>query len=221
VGFKVFIAFATDEPGYFGSFPEHDPQRAEQLRSELGLDHFQPVGLRGLDAAIYPRGDVLYLGAYPRGAIVCHSRLPGHFFDEESGRKICGTSSAFKDFKSRFLALYASGEVLVLVLHSVVNLWGYCVYARGVVVRSAAGSADDGLIVSTGIPLPEEARILESCPIQKVDENVLGEELVFDVSTRIFGQRIDELDELPLLLTEYRPNRRGVSSLLRRLARRT
>jgi hypothetical protein len=218
VGWKAFIAFATDEPGYFGSIPEHDAQRAEQLRIRLGLDGFEPAGERKLDAAIYPRGDVLYLGAYPRGVIVCHTMLPGHFFDEKSRRKICDTSSSFKDFKSRFLGLYPNGEVLVLVLHSVVNLWGYCVYAKGSMVRSVAGAADDGLIVSTGAPLSEEARILESCPIEKVDENVLGEELVFDVSTRMLGKRIDEYDELPLLLTEYKPRSGGVASLWRQIS---
>jgi hypothetical protein len=212
MGWKASIAFATDEPGYFGSMPKHDEQRAEQWRGQLGLDRFDPVGIERLDAAIYPRNGALYVGAYPRGVIVCHSRLPGHFFDEESRRKIWGTSSAFKDFKSRFLDFYPGGEVLALVLHSVVDLWGYSVYARGALVRCAAGTADNGLIVSTGIPLSEEARILASCPIEEVSEKVLGEDLVFDVSTRMLGKRIDEFDELPHLLTEYRPRSGGVAS---------
>ena len=63
VGFKAFIAFATDEPGYFGSIPQHDARRAEQLRRQLGLDGYDPVGEQKLDTAMYPRGDELYLGA--------------------------------------------------------------------------------------------------------------------------------------------------------------
>jgi len=173
VGFKAFIAFATDEPAYFGSIPQHNARRSEQLRRQLGLDGYDPVGEQKLDTAMYPRGDELYLGAYPRGVVVCHTVLPGHFFDETSQLKVCGSSPAFKDFKPRFLALYPSGEVLVLVLHSVVDLWGYCVYTKGSMVRSAAGTADDGLIVSTGEPLLEEARILESCAIEEVCENAL------------------------------------------------
>ena len=73
--------------------------------------------------------------------------------------------------------------------------------------KAAAATADDEFIVSTGKPLPEEARILNSCPIEEVCESVLGEDLVFDVSTRMLGKRIDEFDELPHLLTEDRPKK--------------
>ena len=93
---------------------------------------------------------------------------------------------------------------MAIVLHSVVNLWGYSVYSKGQLLRSAAGASDDGLLVNEGAPLPEELRGLKECAIDKVDEEGYGEELVFDVSARMFGRRMDAFDELPLRMTEFK-----------------
>jgi len=67
-------------------------------------------------------------------------------------------------FKSRLLRLYPEGQVVAVVLHSVINLWGYTIYSQGQRVRSAAGAANDGLIVSVGAPLSEEAKVLQQYP---------------------------------------------------------
>lgn len=203
MGWKAFTLFATDQPsGYFGSFPQHDPERAEAIRIRLGLDRYEIKGKSTFEQGIYPQNGSLFIGAYPGGTILCEEDLPFDFFDEISEKThVPGVER--RNFRSNFLNLYPAGQVLAIVLHSVVDLWGYSLYSKGKWIRAATGSSDDGLIGQFGQPLPEEERILRECPIEKVHEEGIGEELVFDVSTRFLGKRIDAFDEFNLQMTEY------------------
>jgi hypothetical protein len=219
MGWKAFVVFAAEEQGYFGTMPVHDPERADKIREQLGLIGFERKGPVVLESVMNPKRGQLVIGAYPRGVAICHRDAPGCFFDDRSHRKISGSAGGFARFKDNLLALYPTGEVTAIVLHSVVNLWGYSVYNNGRLLRSAAGASDDGIIVDEGAPLPEESRILATCPIDSIDEEGVGEELVFDVSTRMFGTRIDEIDNLALPMTEY--TRHGLlRSLIGRLRSR-
>ncbi len=217
MGWKAFAVFATAVPGYFGTRPRHQAQRAEQLRLRLGLSGYVYVGSATLDAALYPRKGALYIGAYPDGAIVCESQLVCQLFDDASCRKIGGGDAPFAEFKPALLGLYPAGEVLALVLHSVVNLWGYSLYAGGKLRRSAAGASDDGIIANEGAPLPEERRVLDICAIEEVDEEVGGEELVFDVAARMFGLRLDGVDQSHLELSEYRRAPGAIASFFKKM----
>jgi len=217
MGWKAFAIFATDQPGYFGSKPVHSASIAEKVRLKLGLTDYAPVGEEDFDAALNPHRGALYIGGYPGGTILCESSLPSHFFDELSQRAISGGSTRFAQAKAELLRLYPEGEVMAIVLHSVVNLWGYSVYARGQLIRSAAGASDDGLLANMGAPLPEEMRSLQECAIDRIDEDGDGEALVFEVSARMFGQRMDELGEIPLRLTEYRRKTSAPLALVKRL----
>jgi len=217
MGWKAFAIFATDQPGYFGSKPVHSASIAEDVRFRLGLTDYAPAGEVDFDAALNPRQGALYIGGYPGGTLICDSDLPSHFFDERSQRAISGRSTRFQEVKAEVLRLYPDGEVMAIVLHSVVNLWGYSVYSHGQLIRSAAGASDDGLLANTGAPLPEELRRLQECAIDKVDEEGDGEALVFEVAARMFGQRMDALEEIPLRLTEYRPRTSGPVTFVKRL----
>ncbi len=217
MGWKIFAIFAAEEAGYFGTLPPHDPARAERLREQLGLGGYDHVGPSRFVDAMYPRGGALHIGAYPRGMILCDVDLPACFFDAQSRHSINGAGMEFGEFKSRLLALYPDGLVVALVLHSVVNLWGYSVYSRGALLRSAAGASDDGLIANHGAPLAEEAAILGICPVDGVDAEGYGEELVFDVSARLFGKRIDAFAEIALDLSAYGKQKTGVASFLKKL----
>jgi hypothetical protein len=218
VGWKIFAIFATDRAdGYFGSLPAHDSGSAERLMERLHLENYDFVQLSTFDQGMYPPKETLFLGSYADGMALCELDLPCHFFNEEAGRAIGGNRTQSEAFKADILGLYPTGQVLILILHSVVNLWGYSVYANGKLVRSAAGAADDGLIVDLGATLPEEAEILARCPIERIDEEGLGEELVFEVARRVFGNRIDAFDELPLQMSEYKRKPNRSKSLLRRL----
>lgn len=217
MGWKASAIFATDQAGYFGSRPLHSAATAEDVRARLGLADYEPVGEEDFLTALHPRRGALYIGAYPGGTIVCESSLPAYFFDDRSHRAISGESSKFTAVKAQMLKLYPDGELMAIALHSVVNLWGYSVYSRGQLLRSAAGASDNGLLANTGAPLPEELRGLQACAIDKVDEEGDGEELVFDVSARMFGRRMDAFDEIPLRMTEYRRKSSAPVAFVRRL----
>jgi hypothetical protein len=213
MGWKASVVFAAEEVGYFGEVPVHDQARAEKIREQLGLKNYEQVGPAVFETSMNPSRGQLFIGAYPRGLVICHDDAPGAFFDESSRRKISGSAGDFVGFKDKVLAMYPKGEVIAIVLHSVVNLWGYSVYTNGRLLRRAAGASDNGLIVNEGAPLPEEARVLATCPIDEVDTEGVGEELVFGVSARIFGRSMEETaTNLKLPMTEYK--RKG---LLKRL----
>jgi hypothetical protein len=216
MGWKAFVILASAEPGYFGSQPSHDAQRADALRDKLGLSAYERTGESDFISALYPRSGALWIGAYPRGTIVCHMKLPSYFFDAPARRTISGAAIKLPDFKAQLLDLYPKGQVLAIVLHSVVNLWGYSLYANGQLVRSVAGASDDGIFANVGEPLPEESRVLDMCSIENVDEEGYGEDLVFDVATRFLGGRIDELESHTLAMSQYE-KRSGFSSLVKRL----
>jgi hypothetical protein len=217
MGWKTFAVLATNQPGYFGSAPTHDPAAAEALRQQLGLDDYVPAeGTHDFDTAMYPQRGSLYIGAYPGGCILCEQDLPSAFFEDNARRKISGARGGLDVVRDRLLGLYPQGEVMALVLHSVVNLWGYSVYAQGRHLRTAAGASDNGLIANLGAPLPEETPGLQHCPIERVDEEGDGEELVFAVSARMFGNRMDSTGIRPLYMTHYRRRPRfGLSALQR------
>jgi hypothetical protein len=216
MGWKACAIFASTEPGYFGTEPQHQPQQADALCHQLGFAGYVRTGESDLESALYPSSGALSIGAYPHGTIVCERNLPGHFFDTQARQAIQGASVKRPDFQTQLLNLYPTGQVLAIVLHSVVNLWGYSLYAKGQLVRSAAGASDDGLFANIGEPLPEESRVLDRCSIEEVNEEGYGEDLVFDVAARFLGGRIDERDTHTLAMTQYE-KRSGFSSLVKRL----
>lgn len=216
MGWKACAIFASAEPGYFGTKPQHQPQRADALCHQLGLAGYVRSGESDLVSALYPSSGVLSVGAYPHGTIVCERDLPGLFFDTQARQAIQGAKVQRPDVKTQLLNLYPTGQVLAIVLHSVVNLWGYSLYAQGQLVRSAAGASDDGLFANIGAPLPEESRVLDMCSIENVDEEGYGGDLVFDVASRFLGGRIDALESHTLALSQYE-KRSGFSSLVKRL----
>lgn len=217
MGWKAFALFATDDTaGYFGSLPAHSSELAEHTRIKLGLTPYDAIGTQTFDQCMHPPKRSLFLGAYPRGLVICEPELPCYFFDDKPRRRISGTRIEFQQFESNLLNHYPNGEVLAIVLHSVVNLWGYSLYSKGQLVRSAAGASDDGPMVNVGVPLPEEEKILRKCPIDRIDEEGLGEDLVFDVTARFLGKRIDEFAEINLEMAEYKRKRSGPASFIKK-----
>jgi len=217
MGWKAFAIFATNQSGYFATMPLHSAAMAEDVRARLGLAGYEPVAEVDFYSALNPRRGALFIGAYPGGTIVCDDSLAPYLFDELSNNAITGKSSKFEETKAKLLGLYPDGEVMSIVLHSVVNLWGYSVYVRGQHLRSAAGDSDNGLLANAGEPLPEEARALQVCAIDKIDEEGDGEELVFEVAARMFGKRLDAFEDIPLRLTEYRRKSSAPVAFVKRL----
>jgi hypothetical protein len=198
MGWKTYTIFCTDQPGYFEQRPIHDPVRAEKLLSILGLNEYDLVKPH-TQVNDYPSSGDLYIGAYERGLVIANTTLAALLFDDNSRTKNFGRVKDNPDFRKNIHTLYPNGEVIALILHSVVNMWGYSVYQRGELIRSASG-AEGEFYGSIGDPLPEEQAVLAEHPIELIDKGdvIYSEDLVFDVSQRVLGCRYDEasVDEL-------------------------
>lgn len=192
MGFKTFTVFVSEEPGYFGTQPPHDPSQAEGLLRDLGISGYTLVD-HDVPLNAYPKDKDLYLGIYPKGVVIAHEELLAAFFDPKSRRRTFGPIPDRSDFARRFSSLYPKGEVVALILHSVVDLWGFSVCRDGSPIRVASG-ADGEFYGSIGPELPEERIILDEHAIETLQEEGLGEELVFEVARRVFGKRYDDED---------------------------
>jgi hypothetical protein len=201
MGFKTFTVFVSEEPGYFGTKPRHDPSQAERLLLDLGLTRCTLVE-HNVPLNDYPRDNDLYIGVYPKGVVIAHEELPAAFFDAKSRLKNFGPIPDRSDFARRYSNLFPQGEVIALILHSVVDLWGFSVYKNGVPIRVASG-ADGEFFGSIGDQLPEESTILVEHAIESLDEVGLGEELVFEVARRVFGFRYDDEDLSEVLMCSH------------------
>jgi hypothetical protein len=116
--------------------------------------------------------------------------------------------------------LLPQSTILALELHSVVNLYGYALFQNCQLVRGRAGSAEDGVFLDTGDPLPEEQPLFaKSVPnsdgdqvwldefdgvTEEMDHSCMGEEFVFEISQRFFGERFDCFDHDELSMSEYK-----------------
>ncbi len=192
MGFKTFTIFCSDKPGYFGTSPVHDPQKALDVLSRLGLHDYELIDA---DANVndYPDKNDLYIGAYDGGVVIAHETLPALLFDEGSRKKNFGRVPEDPVFLAGVHALFRQGEVTALILHSTVNMWGFSIYRQGKLIRSASGAEGD-LYSSIGDPLPEELPVLAEHPIETIDKGdaAYSEDLVFEVSRRVLGHRYDE-----------------------------
>ena len=214
MGFKTFTLFAYDVPGYFGTAPKHDPRKAQELIIQLGLSNYELVSATSSLNAYPGEGDI-YIGAYEHGVVIAHLELLASLLDQPQRDRNFGTKAYDPEFAQRFLALYPKGEVLALVLHSVVNLWGFSVHRNGKLVRCVS-AADSEFHGAVGDPLPEELPLLKEHPIQTLDEEGLGEDLVFDVAARALGHRYDEVDLREILICSHYRKMSGLKALLKR-----
>ena len=83
-------------------------------------------------------------------------------------------------------SLLPDARVLIVTLHSVVDLFGYAWFENGQFVRGRAGSADDGVFFDQGDLLPIERKLLD------FDEDSAGEEFVMELCRPFLGCRLDQ-----------------------------
>jgi len=182
---------------------------SEELLTDLGFAKLTKIKDETFDAAINPSGKKVYIGKYKDTLIITTANLPTTFLAEN-------TTPTEKLLISKF----PDSEICAIVLHSVVNLWGYSVIKNGQKIRARAGSADDGTTLEYGEPLEEEKELLgkstigengartyllEDFPDEPFTEDQVGENFVFSISSRYFGEPLDCIDELlfETVLTGY------------------
>lgn len=216
MGWKISCIFVAEKDlkDSFSSSMKLSEENILKTESLWLLSQYERKEQTYLELALYPAQDEFGVGAYDTGFIFCHSTMPAIFFDEKARAKMVGKIKDAEAKKADLINLFPEGQTLSLMLHSVVNLWAYSFYDRGKLVRSAAGASDSGVFTNVGDPLSEEQTILENKTIDSVNEEGYGEELVFEISRRLFGCRIDELEELNQPLLIYR---RRKTSFFKRL----
>src|SRR5581483_2235653 len=115
MGWKAFNIFASSRvDGYLASFPAPIPQKAREFLLKLGQP-YRGLGEASLDTALYPGSDTeLYIGAYDHALVLGSSSIAQRVF---MGEVPDAVQIACDQFPNTLL--------LVAMLHSVTNLFGY------------------------------------------------------------------------------------------------
>lgn len=172
----------------------------DALLAGLGFQDYVQVEETTLEKAIYPYDDKVYIGQYQDCLIICDVML--------SSSCLTAELSAEEEF---LMKTFPYTEIGVFVLQSTVNFWGYAVLADGQKIRARAGSSDDGTFLDHGGPLAQEMALLakstvdadgyrmytmDDYPDEPMTEDQMGEEFVFELSSRFFGEKLDRADDL-------------------------
>lgn len=188
MGWKAFNLIAINrEEAYLTTFPPPIPDKAREFLRLLGGD-YKSRGESTFEDGLYPQdADDLYLGAY-EGAIVLGSvPICEEVFSGGIPRAVdCATS------------MLPGCRLLIVTLHSVVDLFGYAWFENGKLLRARAGSADDGVFFERGAELPLEQNL------KAFDETIGGEELVMELCRPFLGCRIDEYEAWNLKMELFR-----------------
>ncbi len=177
----------------------HQPGEAaiEQLLPALGYRSLTPIAEQPFEAVINPKNGEVYIGRAGDNIIICSPDIPERVFSPEGHPAEAALSGLFPD-----------SEIGYIILHSAVNLWGYIVTKGGRRLRVRAGSSEDGTFADEGEPLPEELGLLSGSRLTETGERLygegddemtedqMGEEFVFFICQRYFGERLDFADDI-------------------------
>ena len=207
MGWKASCIFASQlhEPKLLNS-PSHDPAMALRIAACLPLKA-EPTEETTLELGMHP--DDLTIGAYGQSLIIGHHELSNTCFDGNVPPVIHGINEILPNCHS-----------LAISLHSVVNLYGYALFDGLNLVRARAGSADDGEFLDIGEWVEEEQQLFAKSElrngervffdeidgeIEEHDHSSYGEEFVFELSKRYFGERLDCIDFWDLKMETFKP----------------
>lgn len=181
----------------------------EGLLRKMGFLDLVKKDEQPFEAVINPKEHWVYIGKYKDNLIICTQDVNSGFFEE-----------TVTPVEERLHGLFPKSEICAVVLHSVVNLWGFAVTINKEKIRAMAGSADDGTFLEMGAPLPEEMELLSKAykdengnrvynlnddPDDLYSEDAVGENYVFEICARYFGEDLDGADAevLSTMMTGY------------------
>ncbi|MCA9800441.1 MAG: hypothetical protein KC777_00565 [Cyanobacteria bacterium HKST-UBA02] len=190
MGWKTACIITGDcQPGYLGTLPPHQPDRARELAAKLGYKNFEPGESCKMDD--YPESSAFVIGAYDQAVFLADRDIIYKCFDDRN-----------QDFFRAALTFYPQGSLLLVTAISTVNYFGYAYYEKGKLIREFAGSADDGVTSEIGEPLPEEESIFKDSEVRDGERlfkceyegevsyepaDGVGEALAWQVMGRYFG----------------------------------
>jgi hypothetical protein len=168
--------------------------------SDLGFTTLSKTEDKTFDVAINPDDNKLYIGYYNNNLIITAPEIPMLFFE-----------NSLSTIEKILIDKFPESEICSIVLHSVVNLWGYALIVNGEKIRVRAGSANDGTFCDFGEIQEEEKELFSKSTIDsdgkrtyKFDdmpdeifyEDQVGENYVFALTQRFFGKPLDYLDDI-------------------------
>jgi len=171
-----------------------------ELFRSLGFKNVSPIASKTFEEVMNPEDDELYIGNYNGNTIICIPTLHNTLLDE-----------TLQEDEKVLVNTFPNSEISGLLLHSVVNFWGFTLIKNGEKIRVKAGSSEDGTIIDFGKPLAEELEFLNKSIINKDGERVyrlddypdedftedqLGENFVFNLSKRYLKESLDSSEEL-------------------------
>lgn len=183
------------------------------ILNKLGFKGYSLYNSKNVgDIFYFYSNNEVYIGEYKNNLIICNWILPENLLLDKS-----------TDMEINLLSLFPSSEICVIELVSTVNFWGFKIFKNQKLIRHKVGDADQGTLIDIGEPLPEELELLNKSFIddegnrkynleededEPYSEDQVGEEFVFEIVSRYFGQRLDEADEFfdETLLTGYKKN---------------
>ncbi|MBI3133726.1 MAG: hypothetical protein HYZ14_03535 [Bacteroidetes bacterium] len=172
----------------------------ETVLSQLGFKNLTLIDDETVESAIYPDDNQVYVGFYKNNLLICAQEFPMPFFDTHISEK-----------EAYLNDLFPGSEVCAIGLQSVINFWAYSVSKDGQKIRVRMGTADSGTIIDSGAPLAEENDLLNQSTVDSngkrtycfnpsgnecYTEDQVGENFVFAITGRYFGEPLDQADEL-------------------------
>lgn len=195
MGWKCACLFVGEiENGYFGTSPQHSPEKARSILQTLGYD----PGMEGTKdgANFYQRGAII-IGAFEKGACVSTFRIMEDLEKAESS------------FFKLAMSCYPDSSLLALGLQSVTDFAAFSYYKNGQLIRTFA-CAEGDIIHESGNRLPEEDKAYvdsferdgERVFPRKIGEQVeefgicgIADEIIFALGTRPLGISLDTFDD--------------------------
>lgn len=171
----------------------------DEFFNSLGFYDLKKNDKQPFESVINPDDDKIYIGNYNGNTIMCLQHLTFEAIDSSLSRAEVILSNTFQDT-----------DIVTFILHSVANLWGYSIVNNGKKVRVRAGDSEE-LIIERGEILEEEKElfsksklndkgervyIFDDMPDDEFSDDQVGENFVFDISTKYLGQSLDTCDEL-------------------------
>ena len=172
----------------------------EELFSSMGIYELKKVDKQPFDAIMNPDDDKIYIGKFKGNTIICMQDIPLESFDESMSRAEIALSNSF-----------SHSDVVTFALHSVVNLWGYSIVRNGKKIRVRTGSAEGGTMIEYGNITEEEEGLMsqsrinengnrvfniDGLPDEEFSEDQVGENFVFNISAKYFGESLDCSDQI-------------------------
>ena len=172
----------------------------EKLLRDLGIKRFIKTDDTTFENTIGLFTNKIYIGEYKDNLIIYEWTLPDKIIQNND-----------TESEKLLVRKFPNSEICIIKLVSNVNFWGYKIINKGRIIRHRAGDGDKGTYIDSGAPLEEEIPLLNKSsidgdgnkfykfdeqPNELFSEDQVGENFVFEICKRYFGETLDTADEL-------------------------